>query len=158
MSEKTEKKGGMLSVLGFITGLALACALFGGTMVIIVAGMLPTIVALITDRTQQKTGAIAISVLNFAGVLPFIISLWHEGGTTTDAVKILAQPVSWLVMFGMSGVGWVIYNYVPKMVAGFVASRAQSGIAARQDLQRALIERWGPRVTSDKPIDTLDSE
>jgi hypothetical protein len=149
---------GKMGVFGFLIGLALACALFGGTMLIIVGGMLPTIVSLMTDRTPQKSGAIAISVLNFAGVLPFVITVWNAGGTTTDAVKVMAQPMNWLVMFGMAGVGWFIYNYVPKMVSTFVASRAQAGIQARQDLQRALIDRWGPRVTSDKPIYELEKE
>ncbi|MGE3770168.1 MAG: hypothetical protein AB7G06_04375 [Bdellovibrionales bacterium] len=158
MSDDKVKNGGKMGMITFVVGLALACAFFGSTMLLVFAGMLPTIVAMITDRSAQKTAGIAISVMNFGGVLPFIISLWQRGASMSEAVKMLADPFVWLVMYAAAGIGWGIYTYVPKIVANYVALRAQTGIAIRQQLQQQLLNRWGERVSSDKPISKLESE
>jgi hypothetical protein len=152
------KKGGAIGWIGFIFGLAVAAAFFGATLLLVFIGMLPTLVAVITDNSRQKNSAIAIGVLNFAGVLPFVIGLLGDGGNLADAVKLLLDPTTLMVMYGAAGIGWAIFNYVPKSVATYTTLRAQSGIAARQNLQKQLIERWGQRVASDKPIGALEKE
>jgi hypothetical protein len=151
-----KKKGGALGWLSFVFGLAVAAAFFGATMAVIVAGMLPTIVALITDRSPQKHQAIAISVLNFAGVLPFIMDLWSGGRGMAGAMAILMEPTAWFAMYGAAGIGWAIYTYVPKVIGLYTTQRAEAGIATRRALQKRLVARWGEKVTSTKHISTLE--
>lgn len=145
--QKTGKgKASQIGWFSLIIGIALASAFFASTSLLIIAGMLPTLVAFATDRTRSKSGALSISVLNFAGTLPFIINLWRSGQGLETAVMMLTQPYTWLVMYGMAAIGWSIYHYLPKFVATYVAYRAQGQLEDMQKLQKKLIEKWGPSV------------
>lgn len=127
-------------------GIALASAFFASTSLLIIIGMMPTMVAFITDRSHGKSAALSISVLNFAGTLPFVINLWRTGQGLGEALSLMTQPFTWLVMYGAAGIGWAIYHYLPKFIATYVAFRAQSQLGSLQALQKKLVEKWGPNV------------
>lgn len=132
--------------MSLFVGVALASAFFASTSVLLFVGMLPTLVAFITDRSPGKMAALSISVLNLAGVMPFVINLWRSGQGLAATFQLLAQPYTWLVMYGAAGIGWSIYHYLPKFVATYVAYRAQSQLSDLQGLQKKLLEKWGPNV------------
>ena len=154
-SEKPAKKPGIVGMLSVVIGLALSGAFFAPTTIIFAAGMLPTFVMGIIDTSPDRRGMLAVGVMNFAGVLPFIISVWKHGHTTDAAYRILSEPVNWLVMLGAAGMASAIYIYVPKSIAVFSALRAQSEIAQRRALQKKLAERWGDQVSSQKNLSDL---
>lgn len=133
--------------MSLFIGIALASAFFASTSLLIIVGTLPTLVAFITDRSRGKSAALSMSVLNFAGTLPFVITLWRTGQGLGAALQLLAQPYTWLVMYGSAGIGWAIYHYLPKFIATYVALRAQSQLGSLQNLQKKLVEKWGPNVS-----------
>lgn len=132
--------------IGLFVGIALASAFFASTSLLLVAGMLPTLVALTTDRSPGKSAALSICTLNFAGTLPFVINLWRSGQGLGATLMILSEPYTWLVMYGAAGIGFAIYAYLPKFIATYVAYRAQSQLTGLQSLQKKLIDTWGPQV------------
>lgn len=158
-TEKTPpKKTGFFGWLSVLIGLALSASFFAPTTTLIAIGMLPTFVMAIADPSPDRRGAMAIGVMNFAGVLPFLIMLWKQGHTQQNAIRILSDPMTLLVMLGAAGVASAIYIYVPKSVAMLASLRAQSEIAGRRALQKKLVQRWGDRVTSQKKLEELIGE
>lgn len=156
--EKALKKKGGIGWFGIVLGLALSGAFLLPTTMIFVAGMLPTLIMAMMDSSPDRRGALAIGILNFAGVLPSMIMLWRQGHTTDTAMRILTDPTNWLVILGAAGAASVIYIYVPKSVALFASLRAQSEISARRALQKKLVERWGEQVSSSKNLGELVKE
>lgn len=147
-------KATKLGWLSLFIGIALASAFFASTSLLLVVGMLPTLVAFATDRSRGKYAAISMSVLNFAGVLPFVVNLWRAGEGLGAAVHALTQPFTWFVMYGAAGIGFAIFHYLPKFIATYVAFRAQGQLGTLQGLQKKLLEKWGPSVAHNDARDS----
>lgn len=135
-----------------ILGIIMA-AVFLPTSALLVIGMMPTFVAFIVDRSRAKTKAITVGAMNLAGCMPFLIELWTGGNTIDVSLSIIADPVAIIVMYCAASIGYLI----DWMVSGFVASILyQKGLArqnAIKERQDQLINRWGPEVTGQIPLD-----
>ena len=119
------------------------------TSVLLLIGMAPTIVALIVDRDPDRYAAITVGPLNFCGVLPSAMTLWQGAHTVPDALRILADPSSWLVMYGAAGAGWLIYMAIPPVVAGFLIQRHESEIKRLRKRQEDMVAEWGQAITGE---------
>lgn len=138
---------------------AIVFTLVGGLMlftlpslVLLGLGMLPTFVAMMVDQRREKYATLCVACMNFIGVLPFVAKLWTEEHTYAKAFEIIAEPFSWLIMLGASGVGWCIYFLTPNIVSKAVAMRLERRIGRLRDRQKELVDEWGPGV-----VGTLDS-
>ncbi len=150
--EKGARKGGAGKVL-FV--LMIFLVTIWSTACLIVPGMMPTLVALITDKDREKALALTVGATNFAGCLPFVLQLWSMGQNFDNAMKLMRDPLTWLVMLASAGVGYVIYIIVPDIVATFMAGSASGKIARLQKNLEELQRVWGPDVATDKQFDAL---
>lgn len=116
------------------------------TVMLFFFGMLPTIVAYLVDRTQEKYATFCVASMNFCGVFPYMMELWMEGHTTFIATEILADVFSLVIIYGAAAFGWVIFTSVPPVVASFLSVIAQQRVSTLRLLQRKLIEEWGEAV------------
>ena len=119
------------------------------TSVLLLIGMAPTIVALIVDRDPDRYAAITVGPLNFCGVLPAAMTLWQGSHTVSEALRILADPSCWLVMYGAAGAGWLIYMAVPPVVAGYLIQRHEGEIRRLRKRQEAMVAEWGKAITGE---------
>jgi hypothetical protein len=123
-----------------------AALLFLPSTLVLAIGMAPTLVALVVDRDPEKYAAITVGPVNFCGVLPSLIVLWQSGHEMSGAVRLLADPLNWVVMFGAAAAGWVILFTVPPAVAAFLVHRNEAEIKRLTAHQEDLVEEWGPEV------------
>jgi hypothetical protein len=87
--------------------------------------------------------------INICGILPFVIEAWKHQYTVPETLRLVADPVTLLVMFGAAAVGWAFYYAIPPMVMSFEVMRAEARIESLQGTKRDLIEEWGPDVALD---------
>ncbi len=120
------------------------------TVLILGIGMLPTLAAMITDRRKEKYATLCVGCMNFTGVLPFMIRLWTEGHSYDQAFTVIADPFTWLVMYGAAALGWAIYFVAPGIVGMFIGMRTEQRIQRLRRRQRDLVEEWGPGVASGR--------
>lgn len=151
------KKGGK-GKLGFL----LAAILGGGsllfimpTFVMVAVGMVPTLVALLTDDDKEHSSAIAIGSLNFVGILPFVIDLWIKGQSIATTFAILTQGTTWLVILGAAAVGKLIIFVVPQVTASFTLINAEHRLKLLKENLNSLQAAWGPDVGTTKPLNSL---
>lgn len=149
---KSGKKGGAGKIL-FV--LMIFLVTIWSTAILIIPGMMPTFVALITGKDREKTLALTMGATNFAGCLPFVLQLWSMGQNLDNAMKIMRDPMTWLVMLASAGVGYAIYAVVPGMVATIMAGSAGGKIAQLQKNLTELKTVWGDDVATDKAFGTL---
>ncbi|NQW10619.1 MAG: hypothetical protein HQ481_12155 [Alphaproteobacteria bacterium] len=116
------------------------------TVMLLGVGMLPTLVAMLTDRRKEKYATLCVGCMNFTGVLPFMIVLWSEDHSYEKAFSLIADPFTWLVMFGAAALGWAIFFVAPGIVGMFIGMRAEQRIQRLRHRQRELVEEWGPGV------------
>ena len=144
---KQPKKGGgfgykLLGFLLLILGLILL-----PSATLLVAGMMPTLVAFMTDSDRRKTSAISVGTINFCGVMPFEITLWEGANTMAQVGQMLRNVETWAVMYGAAVIGAVIYYAVPPVVGGFISLQSAARVGELERRQAQLREAWGDEVS-----------
>lgn len=128
---------------------------FGAPTLLVCLGMIPTLVALVTDTDPRQSAVSIIGFLNLAGVIPFIIELWEKGQTIEAAFAIMKEPMTWLIMFGAAGIGQLILYAVPPAITMMTVARMENRLRILREGTDQLKAIWGPDVATNKPIDLI---
>lgn len=149
----SRRKGGLLFFcIMIIVG---AIVPFGLPTLLLCLGLLPTLVALITDTDPKKSAAAAIGFLNVAGVAPFILELWEKGQTMENAMQIVLDSTTWLIMLGAAALGQLLIYAVPPVVASMTLMKLEARLRLLRDGLSQLKEIWGPDVATHKAVDQV---
>lgn len=128
-------------------------AVFLPSSALLTVGMIPTVVAWLTDWSPRKTSAVTVGAMNLAGCSPFLLQLWSQGHTFEASVFIFTDPTAIIVMYGAAAIGYMIDWSVSSVVANIVYQQALARRKAIKKRQEDLIERWGREVTGELPLD-----
>lgn len=139
--------GQQLALMVFCIGL-LAIAL--PTALLLAFALLPLCCAFITDRSAGRSATICVGSLNFAGTWPFLLLLWTHGHTVTNAMEIMLDPYSWLVIYCAAAVGWLLYLSFPSLVSASMSLFAGHRLAQLRQQQKHLIAEWGNEVSGGR--------
>lgn len=150
-----KKKGGKAGFFFILILFALAAPFFMPTLTLLLVGLLPTFVALITDTDPQKSSTASIGAMNFAGLVPFLIDLWAKGQTMENAFILLRNPSNWLIILGAAAVGQLIVFAVPQVMASMTFISAESRLKLLKRNLEQLKTSWGPDVATTKPLDKI---
>jgi hypothetical protein len=157
MAEKKAKKAGKqpdrktgqnILVIWILILVGIGLVFVPPTMLVLLSGMIPSIVAALVN--SQRAGELAALIsFNLAGVIPVVGILWERGQTFHEAFLLLADVYMWLAMFGGAAVSLFLAWAVPVVV--FAAYELQAKATATKLLkQRArLIEEWGGQFVTD---------
>lgn len=120
---------------------------------VMICGMLPTAAALLVDWNESRLATYAIGGLNFAGVFPFLPTLWMSRHGMHGAARALGDLFVLLAMFGSAAMGWLLLALLPLLLDAIHQSAEIREKARRRALQKRLIEEWGPEVirADDEP-------
>ena len=120
---------------------------------------MPTLVALVVDRTSQLYGAITVGGLNISGCFPWLIDLWLNDHTVTDVLTLLTNVGTLFVIFGCASLGWILSSTAPSLASNILAVTSTQKIVALQERQKALLDEWGPGIIrADTGQDILKSD
>lgn len=123
------------------------------TTIVFFVGMLPTIVSRFTDRSRGKTRVLTVGFMNFAACFPFWYQLMHKGHNFPNAVELISQPSTIVIMYAGALMGYLIEWGLAGIVANVMVGRGWKRLEALKDAQNELIQRWGPEVAGDMPLD-----
>jgi len=118
------------------------------TLVVVIIGMLPTGVAAIIDRSEQKFGTFCVGGLNLCGVFPYLIKLWTDNLQMAGATGMISDVFTLFVMYSAAAFGWMMFLALPPVISSFLTVMAESRVKTLRSLQRDIIEEWGPEVSS----------
>lgn len=138
----------MFLVMGVIMAVV-----FLPTTVLLAIGMLPTVVAYISDQSRAKIFVVTVGAMNLAGCFPFVIDLWLKGNGFDQSMQIISNPTTIIVMYAAAMMGYLIDWSISGVVAGMVYQRGLKRMKSIQDRQAELVERWGPEVTNKESLD-----
>jgi len=149
----TKKGGGFKFILLMIIVGALVP--FGAPTLLVCMGMIPTLVALVTDTDPRKSGAATVGFLNAAGVVPFIIELWQKDQTMPAAISIVREPSTWVVMLGGAALGHLILYAVPAAIALLTVTKMEMRLKTLREGIEQLHAIWGAEVSSARSLEDL---
>jgi hypothetical protein len=137
------------SIIAILAGILAVQVVSPATVILLVAGMLPSLVAYIVDTEPGRRSAHCMAVLNLAGVLPVLATLWDRGATRGAAADILMDPFMWFLMYGAAGIAVLLLTLLPVMMEQLSNAAAEKEIG-RLEIQMAdLVEEWGGDLALD---------
>lgn len=140
--------GSIAAVLVVLLGLALASPIGA---VLAVGGMLPSLAALLVDRSQGRVTTLAVTGMNFAGVFPFLLRAWMSGTSHTIPISVRGA----VIMYLSAACGWIVATALPSLVEKTQKTAADYRIKTLRERQRRLLEEWGPEV--DERVDESET-
>ncbi|MEK9724256.1 MAG: hypothetical protein VW405_12360 [Rhodospirillaceae bacterium] len=144
-------------VLGTGVVLMLFTAFSLPSLIVFVVGLLPTGVAWIIDRSEQRTGTFCVGGMNMCGVFPYVLKLWTDNHSVHAAMETISEVLTLVIMYAAAGFGWMIFITIPPVIASFLSVMAQTRVKQLRTLQREIMEEWGPEVASTVD-DTLEAD
>lgn len=128
------------------------------TMIVLFFGMLPTLVAYIIDRSEQKSATFCVGSINFIGVFPYIMDLWIENNSINAAINNVTDLFAMLIMYSASAFGWMLFMAMPTVVASFVTVLQQRKVAQLRGQQKELMEEWGAEVAALVEMERVEQQ
>ena len=116
------------------------------TVLLLLFGMLPAIVAYIIDPSKHKTSTICVGAMNFAGVFPYLLGLWTGIHSIDVALGILTDVFALMVMYSAATAGWMVFVAVPPVVGVLLNVMDGRRIEALRARQKRTLKEWGQDV------------
>ncbi|MCZ6467090.1 MAG: acyl-CoA synthetase [Alphaproteobacteria bacterium] len=116
------------------------------TVLLLLFGMLPAIVAYIIDPSKHKTSTICVGTMNFAGVFPYLLGLWTGIHSIDVALGILTDVFALMVMYSAATAGWMVFVAVPPVVGVLLNVMDGRRIEALRARQKRTLKEWGKDV------------
>ena len=109
-------------------------------------GMLPSMAAYVVDHDKRKYVCSTVAALNFAGVFPFMMDIFKQGGSFDTVKAILSDPIIWFIVYGSAGLGWTLIWISPIIAALALDGIYRGRIIHLEIVQKHLEEEWGEEV------------
>jgi len=122
------------------------------TVMMIGFGMLPAIVAGIIDRTEEKSATFCVGGLNFCGLFPYLLELWIQDNSLSEATGLLTDVFVLAVIYGGACMGWLLYLSLPPVIASFIQVMSQRRLQQLRSTQKELIKEWGDEIIMDADL------
>jgi len=128
--------------------LLLAASLMAPIAIVMVAALVPTVVARIVDSYPNRYLTFTVLGLNLVGSLYFVHQVLTKGNTLEVVAMVLQDSIGWLAALSGAGCGWLLFMAVPPLIAKM--AEAQSGLRLRRVHrdQTQLINEWGEVVAA----------
>jgi len=146
-----KNKGAGFLILG-VTVLGSA-ALFLPTTIILMIGMLPTAAAAFVDKSGKNLKALTVGGMNLAGTMPFLFDLWASDHTMGNAFRLITNPRTIIVIYCAAAIGYMIEWAMTGIVTAILSQRAEMRLRDIKKAQDRLVQKWGPEVTGELPLD-----
>ena len=144
VAAQTQARGAKLVWWAIIIGIMMMWSL--SSMMILLFGMLPTLVAFIIDRSPRNYAMYCVGGMNFSGVFPYLLELWTGNHDIDTAIDILTDVFNLLVMYSGAGFGWMLFMAIPPLVGAVMTVMSERRLAHLKDSQKAIIKEWGEDV------------
>tara|TARA_R110000868_G_scaffold100722_7_gene277149 strand:- start:5672 stop:6223 length:552 start_codon:yes stop_codon:yes gene_type:complete len=127
------------------------------TVIVLLIGMIPSIVAYIIDLTPGRYAARCVAGLNIAGVVPFLNRMWTSTNDLPAAMEVVTDVYAWLAFYAASGVGWMLFVSLPSFVASFKTYSAKRRANALRERLDKLKDEWGEEITGTVPDSSAEA-
>jgi hypothetical protein len=127
------------------------------TLILMFAGMLPTLVAGLTDRSVARYAWICVGGMNAAGLAPALLKLWFGHHEIAYAIHMVMDFRTLLLAYACAGAGWLLYFGAPPIVMAVMLATSKRRAAALKTQMTRLEEEWGSEVATRRQIEEEDA-
>jgi len=136
-------RGRMMVVALGLSGFGAALAVYALPLFILLyGGLMPTLVAYITDERRGKHLLITVGAMNGAGVLLAFRPFFANSFSLDSGLAAVSNPSSWLLMYGFAMAGWFIAWLIPQLVSHALDLVYHQKQRATEAAREALAAQW----------------
>jgi hypothetical protein len=119
--------------------------------------ILPTIIFMFLDSGKSyKFEFATVSAFNLLGILPYLITMIANWSSLeTYAVVFLLEPRTWLIIYGSSLIGKLVYVLLPKVISEYHVRRFHEQKMKLIFEKNALRKLWGIGASDLSAKETL---
>lgn len=140
------KKPSLIRNIGLLVAVVPLIFVFMPTVIFMGIALIPTLVALMVDKSARRYCGITVGALNFSGALPYLLDLWLKDHSVPHALTLLANVFNLMVILGASAFGWMLYVVTPLLVSGAMSFSSSNRTSNLKTKQQDLLAQWGPDV------------
>lgn len=157
-NSEAAKKRGQLSwkMRLFMIVLCLLGIVFLPTTLILMAGLLPSLVSLLTSTRNVGPRTSTVFAMNLAGVIPFVFKLWDGTNDFEASFEIISNLRYVSVMYLAAAFGYMIDWVVTGLMSSFLYQKGMNRMKSIKKRQDKLIEQWGVEVSGGLIGDSQD--
>lgn len=128
-----------------------AAALMAPMAIVLVAALVPSLVARIVDSSPGRYLTFTVLGFNLVGSLYFVHELLRMGNDLAALPIVLQDAIGWLAALSGAGCGWLLFMATPPIVAKM--AEAQSALRMRRVHrdQAQLTTEWGEVIAAKEP-------
>ena len=115
---------------------------------LVLFGLLPSIVAGIFDRGEQKYATFCVFGFNFSGLFPSLMEIWFDNHSIDAAVEIMTNVFDLFIIYGAAAFGWMVFMTFPPVITTFLSAMSDRRLEELRETQKTIIEEWGENVAS----------
>lgn len=152
-NEARAKSGAAAEPKGFRPALLLilllpVAAVMAPLAIVLVAALLPSVVARLVDSSPGRYLTFTVSSFNLVGALYFVNQMLAMGNSLDVVWRVLQDSIGWLAALSGAGCGWLLFLAMPSLIAKM--ADAQSALRMRRVRrdQSQLISEWGELVAA----------
>lgn len=134
-----------LKFLSFATGIIILL-ISKYSFMFFVFGMLPAIIAMLSDRSVNHYASSTIIAFNLVGVLPFIFQIFASQNIDSTAQYIVSSINTWGIVYATTSIGWVLLWFLPILASRIFYAKAQMRIRKIEKQQKEQVDEWGSEV------------
>jgi len=123
------------------------------TLILLFAGMLPSLVAALTDRSHARYAWICVGGMNFAGLAQPLLTLWFGHHEVSYAIHQVTNIGNMLMAYSAAAAGWLLYFTAPPIVMTVMLATSKRRAAALKSQMDKLEEEWGKEVASRRQME-----
>ena len=147
---KKAKKGRSLLPLFLLVPIMLVLVvLMEAGFLLVLFGVIPTIIAFYADTSDERLKVSTIACCNLSGVLPYALRLHAEHNSWSRLTAMLSDPMIWLQMYGMAGLGYMLIRFCPMLYHTTLRAINRSIAFQVEQRQEVLVKEWGEGIRVD---------
>ncbi|MGD9639378.1 MAG: hypothetical protein AB7U85_10060 [Alphaproteobacteria bacterium] len=116
------------------------------TIIFLSFAMLPTLIAFVLEKNKYQYKWLCIGGFNISGSFYYLLKMWFGSHTITEALNILLDVTSLIVIYGSACFGLLVYTIFPIIVGTLSQLAAYRRANNLKIVQQKLIENWGEEV------------
>ena len=125
-----------------------AAALMAPLAIVIVAALVPSVVARLVDGSPQRYLTLTVLGLNLVGSVYFVHQVLALGNDLGATAMVLQDSIGWLAALGGAGCGWLLFLGVPPIVAKMAEAQSTLRLRRVHKDQAQLVKEWGEVVSA----------
>jgi len=156
-SETAQKRGQLswkMRLLMIV--LCLLGIVFLPTTLILMVGLLPSLVSLLTSTRNVGPRTSTVFAMNLAGVIPFVFKLWDGSNDFEASFEIISNLRYVSVMYLAAAFGYMIDWVVTGLMSSFLYQKGMTRMKSIKKRQDKLILQWGVEVSGGLIGDAQD--